>query len=58
MNEQNKLFILRIQESCVSNFQRYLSTKLRGSKKHFYEICYYYIIDYTFLQPQLFNDKG
>lgn len=28
----------------------YLSTKFQGFKKRFYEICYFYIIDYTFAQ--------
>ena len=27
----------------------------QSSKKHFYEICYCYILDYMFLQPQYFE---
>ena len=33
----------------MSVFQRYLSTKIHGSKKHIYEIYYCYIRDYTFV---------
>ena len=49
MNKEDKFFILIAQEYW------YLSTKFQGSKKRFYEICYSYIIDYTFVQSQHFQ---
>ena len=44
----------------VRIFQRYLSTNFQKSvqkstKKRFYEICYCYIKDYTFVQSQFFQ---